>query len=320
MSDGRRHDDSVDTTKKHKPKRGELRIYLGAAPGVGKTFAMLGEAHRRRERGSDVVVGLVETHGREKTSELLAGLEVLPRKQVSHRGIAIEEMDVDALLARKPEIAVIDELAHTNVLGSHNVKRWKDVEELLDAGIDVLSTVNVRHLESLNDVVQRITGVQQHETVPDEVVRRAEQVELVDITPEALRRRLAHGNVYAAHKIDAALGNYFRPGDLTALRELALLWVADQVDVALRRYRAEQDITDTWETRERVVCSITGTTLWRQRISLDAGQASPASTDPRCAQQGEQRMKSGNPTPQNPGHIGSPPSSGSSMMWRRDSL
>ncbi|HEX6344322.1 MAG TPA: DUF4118 domain-containing protein [Umezawaea sp.] len=239
-------------------RRGELRIYLGAAPGVGKTFAMLGEAHRRRERGTDVVVGLVETHGREKTAELLVGLDVLPRARVVHRGLALEEMDVDGLLARHPEVAVVDELAHTNAPGSRNAKRWEDVEELLEAGIDVLSTVNVQHLESLNDVVQRITGVPQRETVPDEVVRRAEQIELVDLTPEALRRRLAHGNVYPASKIDAALGNYFRLGNLTALREIALLWVADQVDVALRRYRAEQSITETWETRERVVVAITG--------------------------------------------------------------
>jgi len=238
---------------------------------------MLGEAHRRRERGTDVVAGLVETHGREKTTQLLDGLEILPRKEIHHRGVDFTEMDVDALLARAPEVAVVDELAHTNVPGSRNEKRWQDVEELLDAGIDVLSTVNVQHLESLNDVVQRITGVQQRETVPDEVVRRAEQIELVDVTPEALRRRLAHGNIYAAHKIDAALGNYFRVGNLTALRELALLWVADQVDVALQRYRAEQAITDTWETRERVVAAITGgpesETLIRRarRIALRAG-------------------------------------------------
>jgi two-component system sensor histidine kinase KdpD len=238
-------------------RKGQLRIYLGAAPGVGKTFAMLGEARRRQERGSDVVVGFVETHGRAKTADLLTGLEIIPRKRMTHRGHEFTEMDVDAILARKPEIAIVDELAHTNVPGSRNEKRWQDVEELLAAGIEVLSTVNVQHLESLNDVVQRITGVPQQETVPDEVVRRAEQIELVDITPEALRRRLAHGNVYPAHRIDAALGNYFRVGNLTALRELALLWVADQVDVALQRYRAEQQITDTWETRERVVVSIT---------------------------------------------------------------
>ncbi|WP_439377756.1 DUF4118 domain-containing protein [Amycolatopsis lexingtonensis] len=260
-----------------KPRRGELRIYLGAAPGVGKTFAMLGEARRRLDRGTDVVVGLVETHGREKTAALLDGLETVPRRHADHRGRAFDEMDVDAILARAPEVAVVDELAHTNVPGSRNAKRWQDVEELLEAGIDVLSTVNVQHLQSLNDVVERITGVTQQETVPDEVVRRAEQLELVDITPEALRRRLAHGNVYPAERIDAALGNYFRPGNLTALRELALLWVADQVDVALQRYRAEQRITDTWEARERVVVSITGgpesETLIRRasRIATRAG-------------------------------------------------
>ncbi|GLZ42984.1 sensor histidine kinase KdpD [Actinokineospora sp. NBRC 105648] len=259
------------------PRRGELRIYLGAAPGVGKTFAMLGEAHRRVERGTDVVVALVETHGRDKTAALVDGLEVLPRRHTEHRGHALEELDIDAVLARAPEVAVVDELAHTNVPGSRNAKRWQDVEELLAAGIDVLSTVNVQHLASLNDVVERITGVPQQETVPDEVVRRAEQIELVDITPEALRRRLAHGNVYPARRIDAALGNYFRPGNLTALRELALLWVADQVDVALRRYRAEQQITDTWEARERVVVAITGgpesETLIRRgsRIAARAG-------------------------------------------------
>ena len=248
----------MTTADAGKRRRGELRIYLGAAPGVGKTFAMLGEARRRADRGTDVVVGLVETHGRRKTAELLEGLEAVPRRTLTYRGHGFEEMDVDAILARAPEVAVVDELAHTNVAGSRNTKRWQDIEELLDAGIDVLSTVNVQHLESLNDVVERITGIAQQETVPDEVVRRAEQLELVDITPEALRRRLAHGNVYPATRIDAALGNYFRPGNLTALRELALLWVADQVDVALQRYRAERDITDTWEARERVVVAISG--------------------------------------------------------------
>ncbi|RJQ78399.1 sensor histidine kinase [Amycolatopsis panacis] len=260
-----------------KPRRGELRIYLGAAPGVGKTFAMLGEARRRLDRGTDVVVGLVETHGRKKTADLLDGLEVVPRRTVSHRGHEFAEMDLPAVLARAPEVVVVDELAHTNVPGGKHEKRWQDVDDLLDAGIDVLSTVNVQHLQSLNDVVERITGVTQQETVPDEVVRRAGQLELVDITPEALRRRLAHGNVYPAERIDAALGNYFRPGNLTALRELALLWVADQVDVALQRYRAEQKITDTWEARERVVVSVTGgpesETLIRRasRIATRAG-------------------------------------------------
>ena len=157
-------------------KRGELRIYLGAAPGVGKTYAMLGEARRRRERGTDVVVGFVETHGRHRTAEAIADLEVVPRQRVNHRGREFDEMDVDAVLARRPAVAIVDELAHTNVPGCRNAKRWQDVDELLDAGIDVLSTVNVQHLESLNDVVEQITGVRQQETVPDEVVRRAEQV------------------------------------------------------------------------------------------------------------------------------------------------
>ncbi|MEV4186967.1 histidine kinase, partial [Streptosporangium canum] len=238
--------------------RGRLRVYLGAAPGVGKTFAMLGEGHRRLARGRDVVVGLVETHGRPRTAELIDGMEVIPRRSMVHRETAFTELDVDAVIARAPRIALIDELAHTNVPGSRNAKRWQDVEEILDAGIDVVSTVNIQHLESLNDVVRQITGVPQRETVPDEVVRRADQVELVDMSPEALRRRLAHGNVYAPEKVDAALSNYFRVGNLTALRELALLWVAGKVDEQLDRYRAEHGIEGTWEARERVVVALTG--------------------------------------------------------------
>jgi two-component system sensor histidine kinase KdpD len=238
---------------------------------------MLGEAHRRLERGTDVVVGLVETHEREKTDRLLEGLETVPRRTVYYRGKEFEELDLDAVLTRAPEVALVDELAHTNIPGCRNAKRWQDIGELLDAGIDVLTTLNVQHLESVNDVVERITGVRQQETVPDALVRGAEQLELIDITPEALRRRLAHGNVYPARKIDAALGNYFRPGNLTALREISLLWVADQVDVALQRYRAEQRITDTWEARERVVVAVTGgpetETLVRRasRIAARAG-------------------------------------------------
>jgi len=239
-------------------KRGELRIYLGAAPGVGKTFAMLGEAHRRRERGTDVVAAVVETHGRARTAAQIGDLEVVPPKLIDYRGTTMGELDVDAVLRRRPALVLVDELAHTNTPGSRNEKRWQDVEEVLAAGIDVLTTLNVQHLESLNDVVQQITGVTQRETVPDAVVRAATQVELVDITPEALRRRLSHGNIYAAEKVDAALSNYFRRGNLTALRELALLWVADQVDAALAKYRAENEITDTWEARERVVVAVTG--------------------------------------------------------------
>ncbi|MER7888547.1 DUF4118 domain-containing protein [Micromonospora sp. NPDC094482] len=239
-------------------RRGELRIYLGAAPGVGKTYAMLEEAHRRAERGTDVVIGLVETHGRKHTAAMLGDLEQVPRRSMDYRGAEFAEMDLDAVLARRPQVAVVDELAHTNVPGSRNAKRWQDVQELLDAGIDVLSTVNVQHLESVNDVVAQITGTTQRETVPDEIVRGAEQVELVDMTPEALRRRMAHGNIYRPDKIDAALGNYFRVGNLTALRELALLWLADKVDEQLGRYRSQEGIAETWEARERVVVALTG--------------------------------------------------------------
>ncbi|MDT5325556.1 MAG: two-component system, OmpR family, sensor histidine kinase KdpD [Mycobacterium sp.] len=242
----------------YKQKRGELRIYLGAAPGVGKTYAMLGEAHRRLERGTDVVAAVVETHGRKKTAELIEGIELVPPHYVEYRDSSFSELDVPAVLARQPQVVLVDELAHTNTPGSKNPKRWQDIEELLDAGITVLSTVNVQHLESLNDVVAQITGIEQQETVPDEVVRAAAQIELVDITPEALRRRLSHGNVYAPERIDAALTNYFRRGNLTALREIALLWLADQVDAALAKYRADNKITDTWEARERVVVAVTG--------------------------------------------------------------
>ena len=254
---------STDEPRTHtaasvKPKRGELRIYLGAAPGVGKTYAMLGEAHRRLERGTDVVAAVVETHGRKRTADLIEGIETIPPRYIEYRGTRFAELDVPAVLARNPQVVLVDELAHTNTPGSKNPKRWQDVEELLDAGITVISTVNVQHLESLNDVVAQITGIEQKETIPDEIVRSAAQIELVDITPEALRRRLSHGNVYAPERVDAALSNYFRPGNLTALRELALLWLADQVDAALAKYRAENKITDTWEARERVVVAVTG--------------------------------------------------------------
>jgi two-component system sensor histidine kinase KdpD len=238
--------------------RGKLRVYLGAAPGVGKTFAMLNEARRRSARGADVVVGFVETHGRPKTAAQIEGLEVMSRRRFEYRGSNFEEMDVDAILNRHPAQVLVDELAHTNVPGSQHEKRWQDVEDLLDAGIDVISTVNVQHLESVNDVVERITGIQQRETLPDEVVRRADQVELVDMSPEALRRRMAHGNIYPAEKVDAALANYFRPGNLAALRELALLWVADKVDEGLQQYMEDHGITASWETRERIVVALTG--------------------------------------------------------------
>ncbi|GGJ56844.1 ATP-binding protein [Streptomyces brasiliensis] len=239
--------------------RGRLKVYLGAAPGVGKTYRMLDEARRRASRGADVVVGFVECHGRPRTQAMCDGLEVVPRLRCGYRGGEFEEMDIDAVLARRPQVAIVDEFAHTNVPGGgRRPKRWQDIEELLAVGIDVITAVNIQHLESLRDVVEKITGVPQHETVPDEVVRRARQIELVDIPPEGLRRRMAHGNIYAPEKVDAALANYFRPGNLTALRQLALLWVADRVDEALQTYRAEHAIGGVWETRERVVVALTG--------------------------------------------------------------
>jgi two-component system, OmpR family, sensor histidine kinase KdpD len=238
--------------------RGKLRIYLGAAPGVGKTYAMLSEAHRRVERGTDCVVAFVEHHGRPRTEVMMHGLEEIPRKELEYRGTAFTEMDIDAVLARRPQVAMVDELPHTNIPGSRNAKRWQDVEELLAAGIDVVSTVNIQHLESLGDVVESITDVRQQETVPDEVVRRADQIELVDMAPEALRRRMAHGNIYKPDKVDAALSNYFRPGNLTALRELALLWVADRVDAYLTEYRSAHNVSTIWGSRERIVVGLTG--------------------------------------------------------------
>src|ERR1700691_2998224 len=260
-----------------RPGRGHLRIYLGSAAGVGKSYAMLSEGHRRAERGTDVVVAFAESHGRPQTAALLDGLEIIPRARLPYRGTSFEEMNLDAVLARRPDVALVDEFAHTNVPGSRNEKRWQDVEELLDAGVDVISAVNIQHLESLNDVVEKITGVPQRETVPDAIVRSADQVELVDMTAEALRRRMAHGNIYPPEKIDAALTNYFRSGNLSALRELALLWLADKVDEGLQRYRTEHKIQGTWEARERVVVALTGgpegRTLIRRAGRVGAGSA-----------------------------------------------
>lgn len=239
-------------------RRGQLRVLLGAAPGVGKTYTMLEEGKRLADEGHDVVVAFVETHGRKAIASMVDGLEVVPRHSVTHRGMTLTEMDLEAVLARKPEIALVDELAHTNAPGSGNVKRWQDVGELLDAGIDVISTVNTQHIESLGDVVLQITGVPQRETIPDAALRAADQIEVIDLAPQALRDRLSSGLVYPAERIDAALSNYFRLGNLTALRELALLWLADEVDSALKAYRAEHGIDRKWEARERVVVALTG--------------------------------------------------------------
>jgi len=239
-------------------KRGKLRVLLGAAPGVGKTFTMLEEGRRLRAEGRDVVVAVVETHGRAATAALVDGLEVVPRRTEQHRGVELDDLDLAAVVTRRPDVALVDELAHTNAPGGPHEKRWQDVEALLAEGIDVISTVNIQHMQSLGDVVREITGTVQRETVPDAVVRAADQIEVVDLSPQALRERLSDGLVYPAARIDAALSNYFRLGNLTALREIALLWLADEVDDALKRYRAEHGIDHRWEARERVLVALTG--------------------------------------------------------------
>lgn len=238
--------------------RGKLRVFLGAAPGVGKTYAMLEEGHRLVSEGHDVVVGYVEGHDRAETLALVQGLEVVPRLTLAHRGVSFEELDLEAILARRPEVALVDELAHSNVPGATHAKRWQDVDVLVRAGINVLTTLNIQHLASLNDVIFEITGVVQKETIPDEVVRRADQIEVVDLTQEGIRERMAAGKIYPAERIDAALANYFRPGNLGALRELALSWTADRVDEAVSTYRSLHGIAHPWETRERVVVALPG--------------------------------------------------------------
>jgi two-component system sensor histidine kinase KdpD len=250
--------DDVEVNTDRPSKRGELRIYLSAAPSAGKTFAMLGEAHRRLERGTDLVAGVIETHGRPKTAALLEGIELVPPRYLDNNNGPVAELDVSAVLARHPKVVLVDDLAHTNTPGSANRKRWQDVEELLDAGITVITTVDVRHLESLGDVVAQITGIKQRETVPDSIVRQASQIELVEVLSDTLRSRLSHDNMDAPEQIGADLSNYFRGDNLTALRELALLWLADQVDAALTKYRADNQTTDTRNVRERVVVAVTG--------------------------------------------------------------
>jgi two-component system sensor histidine kinase KdpD len=237
---------------------GRFRIYMGAVAGVGKTFAMLDEGWRRHRRGADVVVGFVETHGRPRTAELIRDLEIVPRKVVSYRASAFEEMDLDALLARHPEVALVDELAHTNVPGSgRNEKRWRDVLELLDAGIHVITTVNVQHLESIADAVERMTGSRVRERVPDWVVRKADQLELIDSSPEQLRRRMMHGNIYPPAKITDALTHFFRTENLVALRELALRFVADETEEDLLAYLRGHHPDGMWDTTERIMVAIT---------------------------------------------------------------
>jgi two-component system sensor histidine kinase KdpD len=248
-----------DDTRDIVQAAGRFRIYLGAAAGVGKTFAMLSEGRRRAERGTDIVIGFVETHGRAHTIEMCQGLEAVPRLTVEYRGTVFEEMNLDAILERRPTVALIDELAHTNVPGSgRHEKRWEDVLEIIEGGISVISTVNIQHLESLADAVERISGVAIRERVPDWVLRSADQIELVDSSPEQLRRRMLHGNIYPAEKIPQALNHFFKTENLTALRELALRFLADETDEDLLEYLRRHDITEIWETTERILVCVTG--------------------------------------------------------------
>lgn len=249
--------DEREQLDSHVPhERGRLKVFLGAVPGVGKTYRMLSEAHRRAGRGEDIVVGLVETHGRSATAELLSGLEQIPLKRIEYRGKTFEELDTSAVIARKPQWVLVDELAHTNIPGTVHAKRWQSVEEILDAGINVISTVNVQHLESLNDVVFQITGVRVRETLPDAILEQAEEVELVDLTPDAVINRLRRGDIYHEEKISQALANFFRKGNIVALRELALQVTADEVDEQLHRYMENHHAPEGKAAREHVVVAV----------------------------------------------------------------
>ena len=260
-------------------QQGRLRVYLGMAPGVGKTFEMLQEAHRRVARGTDLVVGFVEAHGRPRTEELLAGLEIIPRSRIEYRGVALEEMDTDAVIERKPAVALVDELAHTNAPGSPRTKRWQDVDLIRAAGIDIISTCNVQHLESVADAVETIIGAPVHERLPDKVLLAADEIELVDMSPRALRQRMRHGNVYAADRAQTALDRFFTEANLTALRELSLRYVAERVDAQLEGIMAGSGRTEPWPVRERLLLLVdhrpTSRLVARRAASLAAALRAP---------------------------------------------
>jgi two-component system, OmpR family, sensor histidine kinase KdpD len=258
--DNRPNPDALLVTAKREERehsgRGKLRIFLGAFPGVGKTYTMLNEAHRRRSYGEDVVVGFVETHGRRATSAMVEGLEVLPRRRVEYRGVTVEELDVDAVLHRRPAVCLIDELAHTNPAGSEREKRYEDVEVILDAGINVVTTLNIQHMESLNDRVQALTGVQVRETIPDRIVDDADEIILIDLTPEGARARMEHGHIYPPAQAQAALQNFFKPQNLAALRELALRRTAQEVDEQLEEYMRESASRQPADVEEHVLVAV----------------------------------------------------------------
>jgi two-component system sensor histidine kinase KdpD len=236
--------------------RGRLRIYMGMAPGVGKTFAMLNEGRRRKERGTDVVAGLVETYGRPRTAEAIGDLEVIPRKRIEYKGVVIEEMDTDAIIARNPQVALVDELAHTNAPGSRHEKRWQDAHELLDHGITVIATLNIQHVESVADVVESITGAPVRERIPDRVVDEADELEVIDMSPHALQQRIRHGNVYPRERAEQALHSFFREGNLNALRELVLRKVATTVEEDLEQYMRVHQIEAAWPAGDRVLAAV----------------------------------------------------------------
>jgi two-component system, OmpR family, sensor histidine kinase KdpD len=253
--------------------RGIFKLFLGYAPGVGKTFSMLSEALRRRSRGEDVVVGVVESHGRKAVQELLTTLEFVPKKKLEYKGTIFEEMDVDAILARRPQVVLVDELAHTNIPGSKHRKRYEDVQELLAAKINVLATLNIQHIESLAPVVRSITGIIVRETVPDWVPLTASETVMVDLTPEALHNRMKRGDVYSTEKVERSLKNFFRRGNLIALRELALRQVAEQVDRSLETYMEAQDIRKNWGVRERMAVCVSNNPAGQYLIARGARMA-----------------------------------------------
>jgi two-component system, OmpR family, sensor histidine kinase KdpD len=253
--------------------RGVFKLFLGYAPGVGKTFSMLSEAIRRKSRGEDVVIGVVESHGRKGIEELICGMEIVPRKKMEYKGTIFEEMDVDAILARKPAVVLVDELAHTNIPGSKHRKRYEDVQELLAANIDVVATLNIQHIESIAPVVRSITGIVVRETVPDWVPLTASETVMVDLTPEALQNRMKRGDVYSTEKVERSLKNFFRRGNLIALRELALRQVAEQVDRSLETYMEDQDIRKNWGVRERMAVCVSANPTGQYLIARSARMA-----------------------------------------------
>jgi two-component system sensor histidine kinase KdpD len=253
--------------------RGIFKLFLGYAPGVGKTYSMLSEALRRRSRGEDVVIGVVETHGRKGIEQLASQIESVPRRKIEYKGTVFEEMDVDAILARKPEVVLVDELAHTNIPGSKHRKRYEDIQDLLAAKIDVVSTLNIQHIESIAPVVRSITGITVRETVPDWVPLTAAETVMVDLTPEALHNRMKRGDVYSTEKVERSLKNFFRRGNLIALRELALRQVAEQVDRSLETYMEDEDIRKNWGVRERMAVCISGNPAGQYLVARGARMA-----------------------------------------------